>query len=317
MDSLGDMLKSLSGHPLLRRAEEKKRKLLESPMIVKLREKYPELDDNTVNINLSKLHQYVTDKNNCRKCPGLENCPNDMPGHETKLDIQISAERTYIHDFKKPCKLYLAEQAQNAVKSRIHSFYMDDEILTREYSMVDILDKDHMRAKAAEALHDYIEKTRAEGLQKKGLYLTGNYGTGKTFMMGYMVKEFVKMGYSCAMVYMPDFVIDLRGMYQEPEKSREIVELLKEIDVLVFDDIGAESVTPWFRDHMLGTILNHRMNRKPTFYSTNKSLDELEEHYSVTSSQGNDPQRGGRIVERIRHYVQVVDVLGYNKRGTF
>lgn len=64
---------------------------------------------------------------------------------------------------------------------------------------------------------------------------------------------------------MPDFVEDAKALMFEPQKLKETVTLMKEADLLVFDDIGAENLSPWVRDHVLGAILNHRMNRKPTF----------------------------------------------------
>jgi primosomal protein DnaI len=126
--------------------------------------------------------------------------------------------------------------------------------------------------------------------------------------------EFAKKGFQGVMVYVPDFVEEAKGWISEPGKLKEMIELLKEADVLVFDDIGAESVSPWIRDHVFATILNYRMNRKPTLFSSNYSLDGLEKHLSFSNREGEEEFKGKRLMERIRPYVLAIDVNGHNKR---
>ena len=114
---------------------------------------------------------------------------------------------------------------------------------------------------------------------------------------------------------MPDFMEDLKSMFAEPQQLKDTIEMLKETDLLVFDDIGAENLNPWARDHVLGTILNYRMNRKPTFFTSNYDLDALEQHFSFTNRDGEELHKGQRIMDRIRPFVEAVPVNGRNKRG--
>ena len=55
---------------------------------------------------------------------------------------------------------------------------------------------------------------------------------------------------------------------------------------------------------MLGTILNYRMNRKPTFFTSNYDLDALEQHFSFTNRDGEELHKGQRIMDRIRPFVE-------------
>ena len=188
-------------------------------------------------------------------------------------------------------------------------------MISRSYSFGDILETDLDRAKAVMQINDYVSLTMEEGLQTRGLYLSGSFGTGKTFLMGYMLHQLAKVGMTGAIVYMPDFAEDLKGMFQEPYKLKETIDLLKETDLLVFDDIGAENLNPWLRDHVIGAIVNHRMNRKPTFFTSNYALSDLEKHFSFTNKDGDEEYKGQRIMDRIRPFVDVVVVTGTNKRG--
>lgn len=315
MESLGELLRGGQGRQLLQQAENKVREIASDPLIVKLRAKHPELDSQTIKLNLNKLHQYITEYNNCNNCPGLDRCPNDMEGHYTLLNVEPGEDWTRVYDQKVACKKFIAKATQDAVRSRIRSFYVDERALSQGYSSLEIFDKDPDREEAAGQVMQYIVKIRQEGLQSTGLYLAGNFGTGKTFLMCYMLHELAKEGYSGAIVYMPDFAEDLKTMFQDPLKLKETIDVLKETDLLVFDDIGAENLNPWLRDHVMGAILNYRMNRKPTFFTSNHDLDALEKHFSFTSKDGDEEFKGRRIMDRIRPFVDVVMVNGYNKRG--
>ncbi|MFD1956176.1 primosomal protein DnaI [Paenibacillus thailandensis] len=316
MESLGELLKSWpQGASIQKQAERKMAELLADPLVERLREKHPQLDEETLRINLNRVYQYVTEYRNCENCPGLDRCPNDFEGHYTLLACETSGDSVQLYDRKVSCKKFIARRNEEQVRSRIRSFYVDERALNGGYSTSEILDKDPERIKAVGQVLRYMTRTIEQGLQTEGLYLTGSFGTGKTFLMGYMLHELAKAGYSGVIVYMPDFVEDLKAMLHEPGKLKETVDLMKETDLLVFDDIGAENLNPWVRDHVLGSILNYRMNRKPTFYTSNYDLDALEQHFSFTAKDGDERHKGERLMNRIRPYVETVLVSGTNKRG--
>ncbi|OPA80059.1 AAA family ATPase [Paenibacillus selenitireducens] len=315
MDSLGDMLKRIPSPDLIRKVEEKKAALIANPIIVKLRAKYPELTEPVMQQNMNRLYQYVTEYTNCSQCPGLERCPNDMQGHYTKISCSTLNGLTQVTDSKVSCKKYQAQQRQDQIRNRVRSFYMDERALNEGYSADEILVRDLERAPAANQVLTYIAKTKEEGLPTNGLYLVGKFGTGKTFLMCYLLHKLAEEGFSGVIVYMPEFVEDLKSMMQDSQKLKETIEVMKETDILIFDDVGAENMNPWARDHVLGSILNYRMNRKPTFYTSNYELDALEKHFSFTSKDGEEAYKGQRLMDRIRPFVDVIVVNGENKRG--
>ncbi|CAM4308840.1 primosomal protein DnaI [Paenibacillus endophyticus] len=316
MESMGDLLKAWpSGKAITEQAELKLTELLAEPLVEKLRLKYPDLDDQTIRLNLNRVYQYVTEYRNCTNCPGLDNCPNDFEGHYTLLSSESLNGLTQLYDRKVACKKFNARQTEDQIRSRVRSFYIDEKALQRGYSLDEILESDRERTKAVGQILRYIDRTKENGLQEEGLYLAGRFGTGKTYLMCYLLHELAKTGYSGVIVYMPDFVEDLKSLMHEPGKLKETVEMMKETDLLIFDDMGAENLNPWVRDHVLGAILNYRMQRKPTFYTSNYELDALEQHFSFTSKDGDELHKGQRIMDRIRPYVEVVMVKGENKRG--
>lgn len=316
MESLSDIMKSMPKGSFLRDAEQKIEQVLSHPLINKLKANHPELDERTLKVNMNRLYQHVTDYSHCSKCPGLDKCPNDLTGHYTRLKVETINDITYIHDQKVACKKFIARQKEDAIRKRVRSFYIDENSINQRYSPKEIVEIDPNRSEAVESVFQYIVTTKKKGLQKQGLYLVGSFGAGKTYLMGYMLHELSKIGLSGTIVYMPEFVEDLKAMiHQDPHKIKETIDMLKDTDLLIFDDIGAENLNPWARDHVMGTILNYRMNRKPTFYTSNHDLNALELHFSFTNKDGEEEYKGRRIMDRIRPFVETIGVHGFNKRG--
>ncbi len=316
VESLGEVLKSWpAGGGMNAQADKLMAELLADPLVRQFRAEHPELDNRDIKINLNRVYQYVKEQGHCAACPGLERCPNDFQGHYTVLECETLNGSVQLYDRKAPCAKLAARQTEQSIRTRIRSFYVDESSLHGGFSADDIMNTDPERMLAVGRLFSYIKTTKERGLQQKGLYLVGHFGTGKTFLMCYMLHELAKAGLSGVIVYMPEFVEDLKAMLDEPARLRETVELMKQTDLLVFDDIGAENLNPWVRDHVMGTILNYRMNRKPTFYTSNHDLEALERHFSFTNKDGDEAHKGQRVMDRIRPFVEKVWVNGENKRG--
>ncbi len=315
MESIGDLLRQMKNSRFREQSNKLAAQLLSDPLVLELRSKHPELTDRELMTNLSKLYQYIGDRRHCDNCPGLDRCPNDFQGHYTNLVVQPSEEGTRLHERKTPCQKQLVRQHELQVRERIQSFYVDDRALNEGYNAVEIVSKDMERVPAVKQIFHYINQVKQNGLTAKGLYLVGHFGTGKTFLMSYMLHELAKVGYTGVIVYMPEFVEDLKSMLQDNNRLKQTIEIMKNTDLLVFDDIGAENLNPWVRDHVLGAILNYRMERKPTFYTSNYSMDALLQHLSFTNKDGEERYKGERLLNRIAPFVDVVSVSGENKRG--
>ncbi|MGG4217696.1 primosomal protein DnaI [Paenibacillus jamilae] len=315
MESLGDLLQQMQNPSFRQRTRSVADQVLNDPLVKEFCAAHPDVDETQLRLNMSMLFQYARDRRNCDNCPGLERCPNDFQGHFCKLGVEYPNGTAEIVDIRTPCAKLVASQHEQRVRQRIKSFYVDERALLEGYNAVEIARKDLQRVPAVNQVFRYIEETKSQGLLKKGLYLEGTFGTGKTFLMGYLLHELALSGFNGVIVYMPDFVEDLKSMIQDGQKLKETTEMLKNCDLLVFDDIGAENLSPWVRDHVMGSILNYRMNRKPTFYTSNYSLQGLEKHLSFTSKDGEEMYKGQRLMDRIRPFVDVITVKGKNQRG--
>ena len=83
----------------------------------------------------------------------------------------------------------------------------------------------------------------------------------------------------------------------------------------MLDDIGADSLSSWIRDEVLGVILQYRLQEKlPTFFSSNFSMAELQKHLTVNQRGDEETLKAARIMERIRFLSQEIIVSGPNRR---
>jgi primosomal protein DnaI len=142
-------------------------------------------------------------------------------------------------------------------------------------------------------------------------------GSGKTYAMCAIANELAKRGVACAVVYFPELIAQIKASFNAEDKgSSATIEKLKDVPVLMLDDIGSESVTSWMRDEILGRILNHRMMHElPTFFTSNFNFQQLQAHYEQTNRNEYEPVKAARILERIKALAVPVELVGKNYRN--
>ena len=116
------------------------------------------------------------------------------------------------------------------------------------------------------------------------------------------------------LIYNPD-LNKLKSTFDTEESFTETFELIKTSEILLIDDIGAETVTNWSRDEILGTILQYRMeNNLTTFFTSNLTIEELEIHLSLNKNN-TDKVKARRIIERIKQLTTDIELISKNRRN--
>ena len=255
----------------------------------------------------TKLEKSVCELNNCKKCKNLYECRNEVSGYvyyPEKNDNDI--EFCYM-----PCKYKKESDSINQYKDNIYYFNISDNL--KNASMKDIDTKDKNRFETIKWINDFI-KGYTSGIEQKGIYLNGNFGCGKTYLLSAMLNELAKKGYKVAMIYYPEFLRALKESFNGSDEYKIKFNYIKKVDVLLLDDIGAETLTEWSRDEVLGTILQYRMEEKlPTLFTSNLTMKELENHLSTTNKE-IDKVKARRIIERIKQLTKDITMISENKR---
>ena len=181
----------------------------------------------------------------------------------------------------------------------------------KEASLKDLYKNDKNRVEFMKYVQNFILELTKDA-NPKGIYLHGSYGTGKTYLIAALFNELAKKDIKSAIVYVPEFLRVLKSSFGNDFEEK--YSYIKKVPLLLLDDIGAEYLTPWARDEILGTILQYRMDEKlPTFFTSNLNLKQLEDHFSNTSS-GKEEIKGRRLIERIKDLTNDFELVGESNR---
>jgi DNA replication protein DnaC len=121
------------------------------------------------------------------------------------------------------------------------------------------------------------------------LVFQGVNGCGKTHLAAAIASYCLKEGKPVKFEVVPDLLDHLRFTFSpnSPVTYDQLFEEIKNAPLLILDDLGKQSTTPW-AEEKLYQIINHRYNcRLPTVITTNCSTDELD---SPISSRFVDPK---------------------------
>ncbi len=262
-----------------------------------------DLEDEVLMKYTSKIKQAVTELNNYKK--DKKCLLNEMPGFIfTPYVVDGVLNFKYKACEEKEKELNDLEYIKNGYK-----FEVAKDI--RNAKMSEIYTNDKNRVEIIKWVTAFIKKYR-KGETYKGLYLSGNFGSGKSYIISATINELVKDGKTAAMIYYPKFLNMLKASFSSD--FDEQLNYAMNADLLLLDDIGAENITSWSRDDILGTILQHRMDNKlVTFFTSNLTKEELEVHLSSTKD-GVDKLKAKRIMERINFLTDELKLVSKNQR---
>ncbi|MBQ3475239.1 MAG: primosomal protein DnaI [Bacilli bacterium] len=262
-----------------------------------------DLDDNELMKYTSKLKQASVELDNSKKD---KNCLlNEIPGFIfTPYLVDGVLNFTYKASKEKEKELNEIDYIKNGYRFEVAKNI-------RNARMSDIYTNDKNRITLIKWITKFIKEYK-KGVAFKGLYLSGNFGSGKSYIISAMINELVKDGYTAALVYYPEFLRILKSSFKTD--FDEQFDYARKVDILLLDDIGAENLTSWSRDEILGPILQYRMDNKlATFFTSNLSLEELEVHLSE-GKESVDKLKAKRIIERINYLTEEIKLVSENYR---
>ena len=111
------------------------------------------------------------------------------------------------------------------------------------------------------------------------LVLTGPSGCGKTHLAAAIANRRLELGCPAFFIVVPDLLDHLRSTFNPASgvSYDELFDQVREASLLILDDLGTQSGTPWAQEKLF-QIINHRFNAKlPTVVTLNMLPEELDE----------------------------------------
>jgi DNA replication protein DnaC len=137
-------------------------------------------------------------------------------------------------------------------------------------------------------------RTISEQLEAgRGLWFTGDPGTGKTTLAMLISKAAMEADHTVAIYSLPRLLAQLRETYQEKAQYslNDLIDRLSAVDLLHVDDVGAEQSSPWVLEQLY-TIVNTR-------YEDGRAIVLTTNLVAIEGDEALREQIGDRTVSRI------------------
>ena len=253
----------------------------------------------------SSLEESAAEYNNCMHCKSLLTCKNKVCGFAYLPKVNGNILTFNYVACKKKQKL----DKENSFSKNVHLYDLPMETLNASFSDIYLEYKE--RFEVITWLKDFI-KNYDKNKKSKGLYLHGNFGCGKTYLIAATFNELAKKGVKSAIIFWPEFLRDLKTSFQTDFKEK--YEKVKKSPLLLIDDIGAENTTAWGRDDILCPLLQYRMEEGlTTFFTSNLDIKSLEGHFEVTKDSVQE-MKAKRLIERVKQLTIDMEMISNNLR---
>lgn len=148
------------------------------------------------------------------------------------------------------------------------------------------------------SLETALATMRAYAAQPQGsIILVGPYGSGKTHLAAAVAHELAEREATVAYATLPDLLQFIRDGFADNSAGQRLKDL-KDVDLLVFDDMGAAYETDWAAEQVYMIINARYVYSRWTIFTSDIPIEQLQ----------------GRIGSRITEFAQVVPVIAYDIR---
>jgi len=240
----------------------------------------------------------------CPKCGGKKYTVKYIAGKIRKLPVMCDCRR---QEVEKREKLEEKFQRQKRLERLLEYSLMDKEFrnCTFENWKMDLQNKRMYYLGL-----NYCRKWSEMKKKNMGFLFWGPPGTGKTYLSfciaNYLLSKKLVPVIAISTINLINKVYESYGKYGE-EGEVEIINSLKNADLLILDDLGAEHDTPKAKQLIYSVIDSRYRSKKPMIVTTNLTLSDLKDKL-----KGQD--RVDRTYDRLVSMCFPVEIKGKSRR---
>lgn len=116
----------------------------------------------------------------------------------------------------------------------------------------------------------------------KGLFLWGDFGSGKTYVAICILRRLLLAGNDVKFCSVPELLLEIKNTFGADSQwsEKDIIDKYSNYPYLLLDDMGAEKCSPWSLQVLYLIIDRRDRFMRPTIITSNLSLDEIKNKLS-------------------------------------
>lgn len=245
------------------------------------------INEDVIRKNLVTVVDFLDSFKKCKKCPGLEKCPN----HFRHLEMELINDDGFLERVYRPCRL-MVPIVKEKKKQQIFDFPASwfEASLTTGTHQVDI---NKNRLPFIQAALKLLQGDNS------WIYLYGKPRMGKSYLAAALANELYQLGKDVIFLDMNTRIKELNDtQFTDKEDFKAIFDRYCAVDYLILDDFGNEYKSDYIRDTIVFPLLNSRFReKKVTIFTSEFTFAEIEMMYA-TSKQGTP--RAAQLVSLLK-----------------
>lgn len=241
------------------------------------------------------LEEVAKTEEACSACKGRESCPIEPPG--LMPIIERASGELYLGYI--PCAKEIQYRQAQKRERLIQSSRIPPLLKTKTFANFDVTPELRPAYEAALRV--------ADNPDGRGIVLAGPTGSGKTHLAAAILNYRLAQDMEAVFVTVPELLADIRRCIKTEQDTSELLEIVKNAELLILDDLGAEKTTEWVTEQLFVLINARLLGQRQTVVTTNfESAGKLIEKLGGLAGQ--------RIVSRLSEMCDWVRMLGRDRR---
>lgn len=220
-----------------------------------LKKLFPKVKEELVEKYFTRLIPVKEAVELCEKCPSIENCP--ISGYLPKCKFTGD----FLYESVSPCNKKIQQQKEQRIQKLLQSSRLPEYLRKKNFDNFEVAEGNKEAFKEA--------RRASADSEGKGLVLMGGTGTGKTHLAAAILNIRLNEGKEAIFFFFLELLADIKRTFGNERETSELIEMVKDAELLLLDDLGAEKATEWVTEQLF-VIINARLLRwKQTVITTN------------------------------------------------